>query len=322
MRCKLVKRILKNLEPTIRAYLGDAFCFSIIDDLAFDTGWVYDKYIHLEYTPFDGQIKYADYDYYDFVPDQGLFIKSFIEYPYSYCNEKIISNQIMQMIDNNEYFFALWNEIVITNYLFREKENAVYEHGCFVYGYDSEEKLFYTQGYLNNEKWEHYTIPFDVFYKAISYYPEKGEMAFIGYKVKNDYEWKFDYKKTKKELELYIKRGLSSEISDYYDTNGVTNFFANIVMGKKIHYPSVYCIYEHRIVFEKRISYLIQQGYIEDNNIVESATELKKLSRKILLMVIRYNLSMEKEIFGIIYEEVKKMLIVEKNLLSKIKFIV
>lgn len=39
-------------------------------------------------------------------------------------------------------------------------------------------------------------------------------------------------------------------------------------------------------------------------------------------MVIRYNLSMEKEIFGIIYKEIKKMLIVEKNLLVKIKFIV
>lgn len=316
-----MKKILKNLEPSIRAYLGDAFCFSIINDSAFDTGWVYDKYIHLEYTPFDRQIKYANYDYYDFVPDQGVFIKSFIEYPYAYCNEEIICNQIMQMIDNNEYFFALWDETVITNYLFHEAENAVYEHGCFVYGYSSEEKIFYTQGYLSNDKWEHYTIPFDVFYQAISYFPEKGEIAFIGYKVKKDYEWKFDYKKTKKGLELYIEWGLSPDINDYYDLNAVANFFANLIVGEKIHYPSIYCIYEHKVIFEKRITYLIQQGYVERNGIVELAAELKRFSRKILLLAIRYNSSMEQEIFGILCEEVKKMLVMEKKMLTQVNFI-
>lgn len=115
-----MQKVLKNIEPSIRTYLGDAFCFSIIDDVAFESGWVYDKYIHLEYTPLDGQIKYAGYDYYDFVPDQGVFIKSYIEYPYIHCNKDIVCNQIIQMIDNNEYCFALWNETVVTNYLFQE----------------------------------------------------------------------------------------------------------------------------------------------------------------------------------------------------------
>ena len=52
-----MKKILKNLQPSIKAYLGEAFCFSIIDEQAFANGWVYDKYMHLEYTSFDGQIK-------------------------------------------------------------------------------------------------------------------------------------------------------------------------------------------------------------------------------------------------------------------------
>ena len=316
-----MKKVLKNLEPAIRAYLGDAFCFSIINDLAFDTGWVYDKYIHIEYTPSDGQIKYSDYDYYDFVPDQGVFIKSYIEYPYSYCNQKIICSQIMQMIDNDEYFFALWDESVITNYLFQEKEEVIYEHGCFVYGYDSEKEQFYTQGYFGSDKWDKYTIPYDVFYKAISYFPEKGEIAFIGYKLRNDYEWKSDYKKIQKELELYRKRALMSDIIDYYDSNAVVKFFTNLTMGETIHYPSVYCIYEHKTLFEKRIAYLIQQGHMEKNNILELMAELRKQSRKVLLLVIRYNSSMEKEMFNILCEEVKKMLEWERELLSKMKFI-
>lgn len=315
-----MKKVLKNLEPSIRAYLGDAFCFSIINDYAFDSGWVYDKYIHLEYTPFDGQIKYADYDYYDFVPDQGVFIKSFIEYPYTYCNQELICHQIMQMIDNDEYCFALWDETIVTNYLFQQSEKAVYEHGCMVHGYDRDEKMFYTQGYLSNEKWEHYSIPFDVFYKAISYCPEKGEIALVGYKVRDDYEWKFAYKKMKKELQLYVKRGLSPEIKDRYDSNAIVNFFSNLIFGKKIHYPSVYCIYEHKVIFAKRIQYLIQQGYMEKSSVVELAAELEKVCRKILLLVIRYNSSLEQEIFGVLYMEVKKMLDMEKELLSQCNF--
>ena len=51
-----MKKILKNVQPSIRAYLGLACCYSIIDEQAFNSGWVYDKYIHLEYTSYDSQI--------------------------------------------------------------------------------------------------------------------------------------------------------------------------------------------------------------------------------------------------------------------------
>lgn len=314
-----MEKILKNLEPSIRSYLGDAFCFSVIDDLAFDSGWIYDKYIHLEYTPCDGQVKYADYDYYDFVPDQGVFIKSFIEYPYLYCNQKIVCDQIMQMIDNDEYCFALWDENVVTNYLFNENEREVYEHGCFVYGYHSEEKFFYTQGYLSNDKWEHYTIPFDVFYKAVSYCVPKGEIALIGYKVKADYEWKVDYKKMKDGLELYMKRSLSNDRNDNFDRNAVIQFFSSLVAGKRIHYPSLYCMYEHKVIFTKRIAYLIRQGKIKEDGVFELAKELEKGSRKVLLLGIRYNDSPDFEMFGVMMKEVEKLLDLEKRLLSKMK---
>ena len=77
--------------------------------------------MHLEYTSFDGQIKYADYDYYDFVPDQGVFAKSYMEYPYDFCSETILCDYICGMIDEGEYCFALWNETIITNYLYKKQ---------------------------------------------------------------------------------------------------------------------------------------------------------------------------------------------------------
>lgn len=306
-----MKKVLKNLDPSIRSYLGDAFCFSIINDVAFDSGWVYDKYIHLEYTPYDGQIKYADYDYYDFVPDQGVFMKSFIEYPYIHCNQGILCQLIMQMIDNDEYCFALWNESVVTAYLF-EESGGVYEHGCFVYGYDSEKEVFFTQGYLSGDKWEHFVIPYTVFYKALSYCPEKGEIAVIGYKVKADYQWCIDFDKLKSSLALYTRRSLAEAGHSNYDINAEKGFFLNLKPGKTIHYPSLYCIYEHKALFSKRIAYMIQKGVIEENEILQQAHELEKMSHKILLLGLRYNASMEIQVFDMLFQEVRHMLDTEK----------
>ena len=137
-----MKKILKNVQPSIRAYLGLACCYSIIDEQAFNSGWVYDKYIHLEYTPYDSQIKYADYEHYDFVSAQGVFAKSFIEYPYDFCSETILCEYICKMLDEGEYCFALWNETIITNYLYEKQNPGIYEHGCFVYGYDRIRRCF------------------------------------------------------------------------------------------------------------------------------------------------------------------------------------
>ncbi len=315
-----MKKVLKILNPSIRTYLGDAFCFSVINDVAFDSGWVYDKYIHLEYTPNDGQVKYADYDYYDFVPDQGVFIKSFIEFPYIHSNQEIMCNQVIQMIDNDEYCFALWDENVISDYLFNTFSEVSYEHGCFIYGYDKEKCLFYTQGYILNNKWEHYTVPFNVFYKAISYCPEKGEIALIGYKLRENYVWAFDYKKMKKHMNLYIKYSISDRGNNLYDLNAIREFFYRLSPNKEIHYPSLYCIYEHKVIFLKRMKYLIHQGYVENNGILDKAKELEKLSYKILLLGIRYNSSFEMQIFNIIIQEVQKFIELEENFLGSVSF--
>lgn len=145
-----MKKILNCVEPTIRTYLGDAFCFSIINEFAFSKGWVFDKYINIQYNPNDQHIKYADYDYYDFVAGEGVFIKSFTQIPISKCNQQFICKVIEQMIDDGEYFFALFDENVVTNYLFGKQSTEIFEHGCFIYGYDSVTKVFFMEGYVKD----------------------------------------------------------------------------------------------------------------------------------------------------------------------------
>lgn len=310
-----MKKILKICKPSIRAYLGDAFCFSIIDDYAFDSGWVYDKYIHLEYTPCDGQVKYADYDYYDFVPDQGVFVKSFIEYPSDHSTQMAICRQIEQMIDHEEYCFALWDETIVRNYLFRTKESEIYEHGCFIYGYNNEERVFYTEGYLNGDKWECYTIPYHVLYNALSYCPEKGEIALVAYRLLENYSWNFNYTKMIESINCYINSSLDMAKVRNYDLGAIICFFSNLVPGKKIHYPSLYCIYEHKIILVKRIQFLARQGSTELNDLLVRAKKLEQASRSVMILGISYNISLNTDMFTTMFDEVKEMIKVEKELL-------
>lgn len=307
-----MKKVLKNLEPSIRPYLGDAFCFSIINDVAFESGWVYDKYIHTEFTSEDGQIKYADYDYYDFVPGEGVFVKSFTEIPISCCNQEYMCRMMEEMLDEDEYFFALWDEQIITNYLYNEEETGGYEHGCFIYGYDSEEQVFYTQGYLGGDKWKRVKIPYDVFYRALSYFPQKGRIAFTGYQLVEDYDWKFDFERMKAGLSEYQK-SLQREDRRILDLRAQQRFFERILMTQQVHYPSLYCLYEHKNIMERRIGFLMEQQYIEwDEKLCGYARQMKKDYKKLMLMGVQFIMNRQSFLPEAIYKKAVEALESEK----------
>lgn len=308
-----MKKILKNVQPSIRAYLGLACCYSIIDEQAFNSGWVYDKYIHLEYTSYDSQIKYADYEHYDFVSAQGVFAKSFIEYPYDFCSETILCDYICKMLDEGEYCFALWNETIITNYLYEKQNPGIYEHGCFVYGYDKDKKVFYTQGYFDNENWEHAQIPFEIFYEALSYCPEKGEIALIGYREIPDYKWESNIPKMIRELNVY-KRNSKNDCEDTrYDLNAILSFFSNLRLGVPVHVPSLYCIYEHKMLFEKRLDFMKKEGVPIKESDLNKAKELIKISRKVMLLGKYYNSNLQESSFAAMLDAAKKLIELERD---------
>ena len=315
-----MKKVLKNLEPWIRPYLGDAFCFSTINDIAFESGWVYDKYIHLEFTPQDGHIKYAGYDYYDFVPDQGLFIKSYTQIPFSFCTQQYICELIMEMIDDGEYFFALWDENVVTNFLYNEDQQGIFEHGCFVYGYDSERETFYSQGYLRDEKWKRAEIPYSVFYRALSYYPEKGEIAFIGYKPVENYSWTFDFEKMKEEFKIY-QETFHMESNRILDAGAEKGYFENLLIERRIHYPSLYCMYEHKKNMVRRMEYLIEKRYISEadgKNLLTQIQDIESDYKKIMLFGVKYILNQEKGLLEMIYIKAMKTIEKEKEFIFKL----
>lgn len=310
-----MKKLLPCEEPAIRTYLGDAFCFSIISKYAFSTGWIYDKYINIQYTPEDEHIKYLDYDYYDFVQGEGVFIKSYTQIPVQKCTLKKICDIIEEMIDDDEYFFALFDENIVVNYLTDSDNSEIFEHGCFVYGYDSVKEIFFLEGYVEDEKWKKYEIPYEVFYKALSYYPEKGEIAFIGYQLKKDYEWKIDYRRMYQSLLNYIKYDENSNTN----LNAESNFFQQILVSREIHYPSAFCLLEHKQLMKKRLLFLIDNKILNEKEAqIDFMEEIKKGYEKILMLVIKYNINYNKKILYKIFEMGNELIEKEYNYFTQI----
>ena len=64
-----------------------------------------------------------------------------------------------------------------------------------------------------------------------------------------------------------------------------------------IHYPSLYCLYEHKQIFARRLNYMYKRQMLQDIGVVEKENNLVKLYRKIMLLGIQYNASMDSKLF-------------------------
>ena len=289
----LKKLSIKN--PSIKTYLGDAFCFSIINDKAFTSGWVYDKYINLQYCMNDNHMKYADYDYYDFCPNEGVFIKSFIYAPYINNNPNCLINYIKELIEDEFYYFGIWNEARIPGADGYNTHDGIYPHGCFIYGYDDEKRIFFTEGYKKNNIWGKFEVLYNTFVESIRVGDIcKDYYTFNGYKVNIEYEWKFDIKRMKNNLVNYLKADTYIEnMNSYFGIEGCYKLFDYVekqcVSLKHLHIPSIYNIFEHKTIMVKRIKFLSDNNYITNIELVNKFIEVCDTFRFILYKSLKYN---------------------------------
>ena len=88
------------------------------------------------------------------------------------------------------------------------------------------------------------------------------------------------------------------------DLSAIRRFFEDIIDTKIIHYPSAYCLLEHKRLMKKRILFLIAERYISLGQAqLQLFDEIEKDYEKILMLVIKYNVvGMEKilkKIYGL-----------------------
>lgn len=291
-------KILNVNKPIIRAYLRHAFAISMLDKKAFDSGWIYDKYIQLEYNKENLENPYINYVDYNFFANDGVFIKQHFLLSLTKDRNQII-NFIHDIIDDNFYYFTQWNEMYI-------KDKAAYKnydfpHACMIYGYD--EKFLYTMGYTTkNWKWTNHKVSNEEFVKAImvsDWFPDN--FWCDTFKGVEDFQWRFSEENMLNELRQYIFGRNNENNNVFYGLAGCKKFAKDINKfsddGFWIPRPSIYTIVEHKKMMINRINYLInEKKMLELNDMLFSYQKILLDLQTVLLQALKYNISLKKEL--------------------------
>lgn len=312
-----MKKELRIVTPAIRAYLRHAFPLSIIGELAFKSGWIFSKYIYVEYNRDNLLNCYLNYKYYDFFKEDGVFIRHYWLFPFDKCRSKII-DFFKEIINADTYVFSEWNEKVIEGKEAYQKK--FFPHACLLYGYDDKKEVFMTEGYLSDAwKWEKHEVPFlDL---SLALLPEKNNKDHLwcdAFKVNPDYFWEFNFEKMLDEFRHFLDCS-----RDVEGINGMRFFVSDIglwvAQGLLVPRPSMFLLVEHAILMEKRLHYLMKYGYVSYNSsVLYSFEKLVKRIKIIQGVVIKYNIIIDKKLGEKIQYELLDVINCEEQILRQV----
>ncbi len=283
-----MRKILNIYEPIVRAYLRHAFSTSILRDKLMEKGYIFQKYIALEYckrTENDGYLAYSNYD---FFISEGACIKHFVLAP---SGKKYIIGFIKDIIDNGYYFFSYWNEKKIKYKAAYNKYD--YSHACLLYGYDDEEQVFFTEGYMTeNWKWCKHCVKYEEIVEALLLQEEYKFYWCDAYEHNPRFVCEFSYEEMMREFNAYF---FSKETSKkvFYGIEATKQFVDDMArkFGAGIEIPrtSFFCLFEHREFMKKRLLFLEENKYL-DVNMISKYEKIVKEYQVLQRYVLRYNL--------------------------------
>jgi hypothetical protein len=210
------------------------------------------------------------------------------------CDWDIIQ-LLKEAINNGYYPNGLYNEEMIPgkkSYLAQ-----YYLHDYMLYGYDDEKKSFLSAGYLSDQKYESFLIPYANM-KAALLSRRDGKLFLDFWKYNEKKSPCFDYFKLKKELKLYLDSAIP----------------ASSVLHKKVFYGSKALsalgirlredykrfgvvdprytrgIMEHKFFMKLRVEFLMKNGYIKKERYYHFANDVYKMAERIHLLGIKFTI--------------------------------
>ncbi|MDO4317508.1 MAG: hypothetical protein Q4C48_04785 [Lachnospiraceae bacterium] len=300
------RTVLALWKPAIRAYLGEASAFSVLGERATAQGWLYDKYISLTYEKAENRLMYEDSKDSEFGPDDRVFIKSYTMLPPQLCKYHFLIDFIMESIDGGEYVITYWNEIIVRNYLTGQTFQKEHYHICFIYGYDAQEEYFLVQGYLLGGNLGSYQIPFDVLWRAVSFYWKKCAIQVSSYEIRMDISLEFQYKLLLERLQTYCNGKIVWEME---------KFWRQCERRGKLHLPSLYCIFERNQLMLQRISFLEQKAVLsKGTGLWEEQRRIVRRCHENLLLGIRQEQFPDQRLLKIVTNGGRRIAVEENKL--------
>lgn len=300
-----MKKVLHIVEPIINTYTSYGALFSIIPQSAMP--WVLNNFIQLNYV-YNWNIATFDshrmlicncpaIDFYD-VPKEILF------------SNRNFKDIIIEAIDRGDYlfFYVDWYYLSLTE-MYKKGHLA---HEIFVYGYDTEENLFYVADNFINGKFSFEKCDFNEL--AQSYLYNNSDYSFVKsirfLRVHENEGCNLNINQIIFGLKSYLNSSeifnLDGQLQMLYGMSIIDFYLKKIssLNEEIIDIRFFHLFYEHKLLMEMRVNYLQEKRVIIDNDkLGELANELKRDALILRNMVIKYNITKKRKNAIQVYEE-------------------
>jgi len=340
-------KLLEMQESLIDVFTGYACTIPIFINKPEGKKWFIQNYLNYMIT-YDEKYDHvvSDYFYSDFTYNSAINFyqpENIVNFPYScysaptsmICN---IIEFIKQIINSGFYVCLYVNLKYLSKYCL--KEDLIHE--IFIYGYDDNQQLIYSSGYMQRKKYSLYTHTYNEFVMSYEKRNVNSPMHIyfdtqrISYfKYKDNFEYNFELSKFVDTLKEYlsistdyksIKRYIcyTNEKSNEKITYGIESikvlikYLQNINEKQTIDLRQIYFLYNHKINMKFKMEYLMDIQYIMDKSILENYQEIIHDSKICLNYCIKYTIKPKKEYIVKMILYLKEIYIKEKNVLLKV----
>ncbi|WP_253735909.1 hypothetical protein [Paenibacillus sp. FJAT-26967] len=329
--------------PPLKGFLRWAYTLSITSSYSQTLPWYYSNFIQLSCTKRfleDGIQCFVDF--HRGQPNELNFNNPFL---ITCCvNYSILSNLsldsliefFVHQIRNEYYCIVFLDESRLS--VSASFEQEPFPHHLFLYGYDTDERVFHASMFDKTGVYRNLTITFDEFRNAIQSMRtllennETGDHHTYLYQFK-DGIYKFDHTAVKDQLKDYLN---SENHINRINFNG-----QNLVYGLeiydylKLYYEAVrdgnpslvwqndirhlHVLWEHKMVMSERISYMIGNGIIGQDEILVDG--YKKLTHQAMLLrdhYIRHSMRPDASIFDRVSGKLQEFKEQEAHYLEKL----
>lgn len=316
-----MKKILSVHQPIVATYTSYGAIFSILPESALS--WVMNNFIQIHYVydwdivTFDGhKLLMSNCPSIDYFNEEG-----------NYCSEEAFSElkeKIIQSIDMDEYLYIYVDRFFVECSDFYQKYHM--PHEIFIYGYDLTADIVYVGDNLRKGKFVFDTCSFYSILKA--YCILQADIKFFKVirklRVCENTTCNLNINQIKYGLEVYLNSSetytIVGEPSKMNYGIGIIDNIAEQILnnkGEDIDIRFFHLLYEHKLLMEMRVKYLIRWGRVDKEKInVKNFETIKGKAMILRNMVLKYNLSKRGRILSSIHSRLCEIKAMDVALLS------
>ena len=233
-----------------------------------------------------------------------------------------ILSLIRKLLACHQYVSGIYNEEFIPHrFAYGVK---YYSHDFLLIGYNDIDRIFYSVAYLKNGKYQRFEIPYENMMDAVTSL-ESPKVALAAWAYNTEATYPLDLQRIAVGLEDYINSENSLKQYNHpmacFGLSGILelkNYFVREAESGNIDLRYTRGLMEHKYFMQRRIEYLLSQGYLNRETFKTCSSDVYHLSEKVHLLGLKFSMTENRTIIGGIEKNMDDMIKIEKEYLPQV----